>query len=112
MGSRISVTAYGLPNLGGVSVWFYASPLGSDSGSDDLYFVVFVGCTFIRGGGGMKVHYKDDGFMLSPETDFERDFLTQFSAKTLRTWLKCGVSASQVVGLVFEFHNPLEEVEK
>lgn len=46
---------------------------------------------------------KDNSLIITPETDFEGDYLRRYSSQHLvKAWLKHGASVSDVVGLVIE----------
>jgi len=55
----------------------------------------------LKGGKIMKVQIrpKEDGIIVSPETDFESDFLETFRNRKLTVFIKSGMSADHIVGL-------------
>ena len=47
----------------------------------------------------VQIRPKEDGIIVSPETDFESDFLETFRNRKLTVFIKSGMSADHIVGL-------------
>jgi hypothetical protein len=59
----------------------------------------------------MKVELDDKGLIIVPESDFEKDFISQhFSRdKKLTAFVKCGMSPANMIGIKILFSKNEEE---